>query len=199
MNLERQNNLPTIESALHLLTAFGYDTSALWVEHNEWLQSEEDMPIGPKDAVWSTNRGRNPTTGAHFDAGVNEVLTAWNAANGFSYTLSAGQRRYLRNRYGMTPTSTVTIDRVAYFKGTNVIHTMLLTSDEHVPNSRRRHVLNEVVLIATDFFERSSAFDKEIEAERATGRAGTPTGQVSAKAKSAAYIAELVAAYGDRI
>ena len=196
MNLERQNNLPTIESALRLLTAVGYATQELWKEHNDWLQSEETVAIGPKDAVWSTNRGSPPSTSAHFDLGANEVLSAWNAANGFSYQLSPGQRRYLRNRFGMTPTATVTISRLAYFKDTKVISTFLLSSDEHVPNNRRRHVLNEVVLSSTDFFERCAAFDKEIEAERST--AGPSKAATKAKAQ-ADYVAELVAAYGDKI
>ena len=202
MNLERQNNLPAIEQALRLLTSHGYCTADLWDEHHAWLRSEDSEVPTQQDITWSKNRELAPSTEQHFATGTNEVLTAFAAAEGWSYRLSPGQRRFLRNRYGITPTMTVTVIGLTFFPGTRVISALTIRSDEHVANNRQHRVLNRVVMNATEFFERSAAFDKEIEEESAVAAVAkglASPAKVTRSQKQASDVNALLAQYANLI
>jgi hypothetical protein len=202
VNLERQNNLPAIEQALRLLSSHGYATEQLWDEHHKWLRSEDNSVPTEADATWATNRELAPTTEQHFATGTNEVLTAFAAAEGWSYRLSPGQRRFLRNRYGITPTMTVTVIGLTYFPKTRIISALTIRSDEHVPNNRQHRVLNRVVMNATEFFERSAAFDKEIEEANAaavTAKGLASPSKVTRAQKQATDVNALLAQYANLI
>lgn len=142
MNPEQHR--PVVESVLRVLDThaetFGFDTKPLWhaltMSQRKWeegVPTEEDMryvlPTVPPDVA------------THFVDGTPQELGAAVLWVGYSYTLTPGQRSLLRDTYGMTPTQTVTVERVEAFTGTQFARVMKLRSDMHVDPKNRRHVL----------------------------------------------------------
>jgi hypothetical protein len=167
-DLQRINALEQIETALRCLTSYGYETAPLWKEHHEWLQSTELREPTDDDRHWATRAGEPSSVADHFRDNLPEPLSAAQCWEGRQYTLTPGQRAYLRDRYGLTPTRVVELIEVGLFRTTNIVHTFVLRSAEHVDEQRRRHVLNAVCITnAAEFFERAAQLDKQREEETA--------------------------------
>jgi hypothetical protein len=163
-NLQRINALAQIETALRCLTSYGYETTALWKEHHDWLQSTELREPTDNDRRWAQRAAEPSATADHFRDSLPEPLSAAQCWQGRQYTLTPGQRAYLRDRYGLTPTRVVELTEVGLFRATNIVHTFVLKSAEHVDEQRRRHVLNAVCITnAAEFFARAAQLDKQRE------------------------------------
>jgi hypothetical protein len=164
-DLQRINALAQIETALRCLTSYGYETAPLWKEHHEWLQSTELREPTDDDRHWATRAGEPSSVADHFRDNLPEPLSAAQCWQGRQYTLTPGQRAYLRDRYGLTPTRVVELIEVGLFRSApTVVHTFVLRSAEHVDEQRRRHVLNAVCITnAAEFFARAAQIDKQRE------------------------------------
>lgn len=185
----RINAIDQIETALKLLTSQGYDTHAIWEDHNAWLLTLDTRECTDDDRRWATQNPMPSTIEEHFVDGEPELLTAARCHVGRQYTLSPGQRDVLRERYGLTPTMTVKATNVELFSAEDVIWSVTLKSTEHV-DPKRRHVLNEVVLCpAATFFRDADIKDKERELEAATKAAeGKPRAQKSTTSMALGYL-----------
>lgn len=158
----RINSLAQVESALRVLTAQGYDTQALWAEHNAWLEAMERRPVTEFDRQWATRLARM-SLGEHYsrvkdrdgwDVG-NEaaVLAASLCHAGRQFRLSPGQRAVLREWYGLTPTRLVELVGVETFADCDVISAFTIRNAQHIDARERRHALVEVrVHPAAEFF-----------------------------------------------
>lgn len=170
----RINMVEKIETALKLLTSQGYDVQSAWSEHNTWLQTHGVPLPDLVDETWARNIGpeRLSSMDDHFTGTFGfETLNAWTVSQGRQYTLTPGQREYLRERYGLTPTAQVYVDNVGFFKGSSLIYSLTLRSTEHIDPSRRR-VLNAAVLApASHFFRDSAMLDKAREDEKVSADA----------------------------
>lgn len=103
----------------------------------------------------------------HFVNGTNPVLSTRNIVAGYSYQLSPGQRKWLRDRYDLTPTKTVTIIELAMWPGTDHPRRLIIRSDLHVEEHRRKHVLVQVAITQPgEFFVQSALEDKLIEEQK---------------------------------
>jgi hypothetical protein len=185
---------------LKTLSAYGYDVSAVWAEHNAWLLSLDTRAVTDEDRLWATQLPEPSGMADHFvpvrDAtgtivgSEPELLTAARAHVGRQYTLSPGQREVLRDRYGLTPTMVVVAENVELFPTEDVIWSLTLRSVEHVDPVRRRHVLNSVVLSpASAFFRDSAAKDKAREDDKAE------KAEASGKAKKPTKVRDIAAEY----
>lgn len=160
----RINGIEQVETCLKALTSYGYDTTALWKEHNEWLASLDDRKCTDEDRKWATQLPVPSSMEDHFAGGEAEVLTAARCHVGRQYSLSPGQRDVLRERYGLTPTMTVVAENVQMYKDTDVIFALTIRSTEHIDPKRRR-VLNSVVLSPASAFFRDAAAKDAARAE----------------------------------
>ena len=188
----RINAIDQIETALRILESQGYDTSSIWAEHNAWLLTLDQQQPTERDHAWARRAPAPSTIDEHFVGGLPEQLTAAKCHAGRQFTLSPGQRDVLRTRFGLTPTKVVEVVNVAvYPNDATLMWSVTLRSAEHVDPRRRKHVLNEVVLVpVSEFFEQAAARDKERE-EQATEQAektGKPTKVKNVTSLALAYL-----------
>lgn len=182
----RINAIPTIEQAMKTLSAFGYDVSTVWTQHNTWLATLDERAPDDVDRQFGQRRKEPSSIEEHFQAKASEknaqgdkqhnnepeLLSAANCFKDRHYTLTPGQRDVLRNRYGLTPAQHIIVTDVALFKGTNIIWSVTIKSAEHIDPRRRRHVLHAACIApAAKFFADGIAQDKEREAEAAANAA----------------------------
>jgi hypothetical protein len=183
----RINTIDQIETALRILESQGYDTSSIWAEHNAWLLTLDQQQPTERDHAWA-RRAPAPST---IDE-LPEQLTAAKCHAGRQFTLSPGQRDVLRTRFGLTPTKVVEVVNVAvYPNDATLMWSVTLRSAEHVDPRRRKHVLNEVVLVpVSEFFEQAAARDKEREEQAAeqAEKTGKPTRVKSVTSLALAYL-----------
>ena len=164
-----EQNRQKIESALRLLEGSGFDVKQLWrdlttrtSEYERGEPSEDDrrykLPLIP------------PKTEDHFDGSEPQVLSPSVLWVGFSYTLTPGQRAWLRETCSLTPTRTVTIGWVETWPNTQHPRAMLVRSDIHIDPKYRKHILVDVVVREVGkFFRESAERDAENERERHFG------------------------------
>lgn len=189
MSVTRINAIPQIETALRTLEAFGYDVSATWSEHNAWLAGLDTCQPTEHDIKWALRNEKPSSIEEHFiqmrkfpvygdDRSLGPIgwrtepeygLEQLSAANAFAdrqFTLSPGQRDYLRERFGLTPTTVVVLTNAQTFKSSHVLFQLTIKSAEHVDPRRRSHVLNAATVRASEFFAEAARLDKEREARR---------------------------------
>ena len=183
-----------IETALHLLTAKGFDTKALWLAHNARLHDDGKREPTEHDEKWAT-RAAEPTPIAEhlmeehvsmfritLDDGRQvfikqttidpEILTAANCFPDRQYTLSPGQREVLRERYGLQLSKVMIVTNVEMFPGTNIIASFRLEAGRHIdPRNKGAVLVKAVVRPAADFFEAGAKREKEAEERREEQRA----------------------------
>lgn len=167
MNPEQHR--PAIETALRVLESHGFDVKALWRELST-RQSTWERGTPSEDDVRYTLPATQPDLVSHLIDGKNATLEVARLWNGYSYTLTPGQRSILRDTYGLTPTQTVTVAWVEPWPGTQHPRVMKLTSDLHVDPRNRKHVLVSAVIndVGT-FFRNAQELDEADRAERRFG------------------------------
>lgn len=164
-----EQHRPHIEAALRVLEGHGFDVKSLWRELATRVSTwERGTPS--EDDVRYTLPSVQPDLLNHLVDGAKQTLSPSVMWNGYSYTLTPGQRSILRDTYGLTPTQTVTVAWVEAWPGTQHPRVMKLTSDLHVDPRNRRHVLVSAVIndVGT-FFKNAMELD---EAERSERRFG---------------------------
>lgn len=117
------------------------------------------------------------------EASINEHLSEVSELDpsrmveGRSYTLTSGQRAWLREVYDMTPARTVTIIELAFWPGTRCPQRLTLRSDEHVDNSRKHVLVMCAITSVGRFFTESKAKEQEkATAVRERSETGTSVG-----------------------
>lgn len=135
----------SVEAALRVLDAEGYDVKPLWQALSTRI-ADHERGVPDVDDVKYLLPTVPPTTAQHFDGSRPQPLTASSLWQGFSYSLTKGQRNLLRESYGLTPTMTVTCGWVETWPGTQHPRAMCLVSDVHVDPKNRRHVLTKATI-----------------------------------------------------
>lgn len=143
--------------ALRHLESSGFDVKALWSELSRRLSAWDRGMPDDDDRRYPLPTAA-PDLVVHLAAGRNAVLTSAMLWKGYSYTLSPGQRAWLRDNYDLTPTETVTVMWIETWTGDDARfpRSLCLKSDLHVP-SNRRHVLTQAVIRNVGRFFRESA------------------------------------------
>jgi hypothetical protein len=163
----RINGIEQIETALRNLEAYGYDTSSVWSQHNEWLKGLDTRKPTEFDAAWATRNDAPASLEQQYEGGTAAVLSAANCFIDRHFTLSPGMRDTLRERHGLTPAQTIIITHAPTFPGTNILWQIAIKSAEHIDPRRRKHVLVEAVITpASEFFKAAADRDKEREAQK---------------------------------
>lgn len=162
-------NPSRIRSALRTLDNEGVATdltAPIW----RWLSAAE---IAAESAVPTEDDTRYllpehpPTITEHLTEGLNAVMTAGCLWQGYSYSLSPGQREWLRERFEMTPTKTVTVTELQVWLGTRHPRSMVLACDLHIPATRTRVLKQCTISNVGTFLRESAAIDAAREAREA--------------------------------
>lgn len=157
-------NLDQIETYIKYLDSQGLDMKPVWAQLREMTERERTAKPDELDLQYICPCVI-PTISEHVWRGQKQVLSPTNIFKGYSYTLSPGQRQWLRDNYGMTPTETVTILDLGVWPG-NHPKSITLRSDEHV-DPRRRHVLVKATITRPGrFFHEAQQLDALIEQMR---------------------------------
>lgn len=158
------------ETLIKLLEGQGYNVNSL--REQMAVRAEELSATADEYDLMYICPSDRPLISEHVWKGEKQVLSPGNAYQGYSYTLSPGQRQWLKDMFNLTPTATVTLSEVALWEG-NHPRRIILASDEHV-DVRRRHVLSRVVISNPGkFFYDSHKLDQLIEDRKP--RRGTVT------------------------
>jgi len=170
-DLSYLNHKDRIETALRYLESHGLPVGPLWAEHDARIRAFDTAEATDLDKKYELPVDQ-PTIPEHFLDGKPQVLDANHAWPGYSYSLTPGQRAWLRDNYGLTPTATVTITGIARWPGTRHPQMISLRSDIHVDPRQRKHVLVEAVIREPGrFFTESAAHDAKLEAARTVNEA----------------------------
>lgn len=154
-------NIEQIETYIKYLDSQGLDMKPVWAQYRELVERERTAQPDVLDLQYICPCVQ-PTISEHVWRGQKQVLSPTNIFKGYSYTLSPGQRQWLRDNYGMTPTETVTILDLGIWPG-NHPKSIILRSDEHV-DPKRRHVLIKVSINRPGkFFHEAQLLDSLIE------------------------------------
>lgn len=158
--MKNLNREAKYSEALATLVAQDYDISAIVNQH----RLREQAAIGqPTEADLRHQLSTPESWQPHFDQ-HEPTLSPSTLRIGGRFTLTAGQRSTLRDRYEMTPTKVVEVVNIELYPQTKCIHNLVLRSDRHVAESRRKHILVQCCI--SDFgqwLDSSSERDKEIE------------------------------------
>lgn len=178
-----------IETALRYLESHGLPVGPLWTEHDARIRALNTAEATDLDRKYELPVDR-PTIPEHFLNGRPQVLDASHAWPGYSYSLSPGQRDWLRSNYGLTPTMTVTLITITRWPGTRHPQMMHLRSDIHIDPRHRKHVLVDAVIREPGrFFTESAARDAEIAAEKLKEAESKP--EKAAKARATKHLASV--------
>lgn len=160
-----------IEGALRYLETHGLPVGPLWTAHSDRLAAFDSETPSDFDKRYELPVDR-PTIPEHFQSGRPQILSAGHIWPGYSYSLSPGQRAWLKENYGLTPTMTVTVYEAAVWPGTRHPRVIKLRSDIHVDPRARKHVLIDAVIRQPGkFFQESAARDAELEAAKVRAEA----------------------------
>jgi hypothetical protein len=154
------------QTEFHLkgLERLGYEVKNLWRELEARRVREEEGEVPGDLARRYSVPTQCPPTEEHMVEGRPQVLKPEVMWVGHHYTLTPGQREWLRNFAGLTPTVTVTIGWLEVWKGTQHPKAFKMVSDVHVDPKHRRHVLTELVIRdAGRFFFEAGELDRERE------------------------------------
>lgn len=147
------------EEALRHLESQGFEVKQLWRELTARGEARADEAPPPEDCVHALPK-EAPQIESHFVDGVAEVLQVSKLWEGYSYSLTAGQRELLREMYGMTPSQTVTVTWIEKWPKSDWLRSLRIQSDVHVDPRLRRHLLTAVVIKTTGkFFAEAERLD----------------------------------------
>ena len=142
--------------AVKTLTAQGYDLTDLFKQHETRLQAEFSKEITEMDLLFAITTPES--WDAHFQpenvfditVGGYKTLTLGNIRQGGQFKLSPAMRDVLRERYGLTPTETITVRELNLYPGSKVVKRLTLESNAHIADPKmRKHVLQACAI--TDF------------------------------------------------
>lgn len=147
------------EEALRHLESQGFEVKQLWRELTARGEARADEAPPPEDCVHCLPK-EAPQIESHFVDGVAEVLQVSKLWEGYSYSLTAGQRELLREMYGMTPSQTVTVTWIEKWPHSDWLRSLRIQSDVHVDPRLRRHLFTAVVIKTTGkFFAEAERLD----------------------------------------
>lgn len=152
------------ERSLKYLESEGYEVKALWQELSRQIK-DVGVPH-PDDLLYLLPDAPLTVLKDHFPNGrLPEKLSASNARKGFSYTLTPGQRTWIRTHYALTPAQTVTITELCNWDGTLHPKSIRIESDIHIDPRLRRHTLIVANISQPGTFFRESALEDQRMAE----------------------------------
>jgi hypothetical protein len=111
-------------------------------------EADQRWPLTPPEYV-----------GEHLALGDDRPTLSCRLVAGRSYSLSPGQRDYVRDRFNMTPAKLVKVIEVAVFPGTQLIRMVRLVSEEHVDPRRRRMMTKFTIDRWGEFCDQAKAND----------------------------------------
>jgi len=168
-------NIDQIETYIKYLDSQGLDMKPVWAQFREMVEKERLAQPDVLDLQYICPCVP-PVISEHIWRGQKQVLSPTNLFKGYSYTLSPGQRQWLRDNYGMTPTETITILDFGVWPG-NHPKTITLRSDEHVDPKRRHVLVSATINRPGKFFHEAQQLDLLLEQMRP--RVATVTAIVS--------------------
>lgn len=125
----------------------------------------EEARVQPSEADQRWPLTQPEYVGEHLALGDDRPTLSCRLVAGRSYSLSPGQRDYIRDRFNMTPARLVKVIEVAVFPGTQLIRLVRLVSEEHVDPRRRRMMTKFTIDRWGEFCDQARAND---EARRAS-------------------------------
>lgn len=193
MNHEAINSEAERQKALAILVSQGFEIKDLVAqqESREATASsptQEDLryPLTTPDSWLPHFESREP------------LLSTSTLRIGARLTLTPGQRATLREQFEMTPTKVVEVTRLECFPGTRAIRELVLRSDLHVPESKRKHILVHCRITSFGkWYGSSIELDKAKEEEKAAlqdqraqraSAKGNKKEDISAKALAESYL-----------
>jgi len=163
MNIER------ITSSIAYLEGEAFDCSALRTQLDSMMACHEAEQPTARDMLYAMPSVA-PTITEHLQSGENPLLTAGRMWSGYSYKLTPGQRKVMRDGYDVVATQTATIHDIETWKGTRFVRSFRISCDLHVDNVLRKSAVTTCIIKdAGAFFHAAAEVDAEKEAKAMEG------------------------------
>lgn len=157
----------------------GFGGSAFAVCSAQLRKTDEEAEEVPTSAQLALELPvRAPVLEEHLITRDLSVAQLW---PGYAYTLTPGQRKWLRDHFDMTPTQTVTATQVVKWKGTNSLRELRLESQLYVDERLRKRVLKSVWIHDAEKFFRESWENDQCVDGNADATVGAGKGSATAK------------------
>lgn len=186
--------VPEVEAALGVLEKWQVPCGAsrAWfetaVEEMRRQPTEEDMlwPFTPPEMV-----------GEHLSIGNDRPTLSCALVTGRAYSLTPGQRDYIRDHYNMTPAKLVKVIELAFYPGGKYIRRVTLVSEEHIDPRRRAMVVKLSIDNWGRFCTEAKKNDEDRQADVEVVRDGDkPSRGPKKEAKSVIVMKDLMSQYG---
>lgn len=179
------------DTAIAVLRAYGYDTSALELEAA--LRTYYEQFCTPTETDLAYARFRTPAVRDLDEAPVRphfweerrpRVLGCDTLWTGHLVSLSPGQRAILRDKYGMTPTAQIEVLEVERFSKPYEEYVRAVTVRSTTPAEARRHVLSLVrITHFGNFLEAAFNLDASLREIGVEGSEKQPTTKATQRQK----------------
>ena len=138
------NDTQRIVEAVNVLTHYGLPTRLVVEDYLAKLSEQRRQP-SDDDLRWQ--RVEATPIADHISVGNDRPTLDSSAVVGRLYSLTPGQRDFIRDTYNMTPTKLVEVLEVAVFhENPRCIRRVILRSTDHIADPRRTKVINKLVI-----------------------------------------------------
>ena len=132
-----------LNEAIGLLHDWGLPTRVLVEALGQRIDDQSRQPT-EDDHRWPWSPPEN--IDEHLSFGDSRPILSCALVVGRCYSLTPGQRDYVRERFNMTPAPLVRVTEVALYPGTQLIRRVTLVSELHVDPKNRRRMMTRFVL-----------------------------------------------------
>jgi hypothetical protein len=161
----------TVNEAIDFLEGAGFRVGVL---REQLAEREKTAALPTQEELSLTLPTTIPNLTEHMELRTLDPSRMW---DGFAYTLTPGQRKWLRDHFDMTPTETVVVSQLDRWTGTQSLRAFRLESQLHVDPRMRKHVLTAVwIRNARKFFSESRENDARVDKVK-EGGTGTRVGK----------------------
>lgn len=157
-------NVTRITSSIAYLESELFDCSALRTQLHAMEECYREQQPTERDMLYAMPETA-PTITEHLRSGQNPLLTAGCMWPGYSYRLTPGQRKVMRDGYDVVATQTATIYDVETWKGTRFVRSFRVSCDLHVDNVLRKSAVTTCIIKDAGAFFHAAA---EVDAEKET-------------------------------
>lgn len=176
-------------AAVALLRKLDYDLADVYKQHAEKLAGYEASLPTDLDVKYQLSTPKSWAGHYELVAGDCPEFSTSTIRVGGQFTLSAGQRKVLKDLAGLTPTRTITITDLELFPNSQAVRRLAIRSNQHIPDNRKHVLISWTITSFGDFMQRAHDAEVTIAATKVADEKANKPGKVTKPTKTIEQIA----------